>query len=80
MVANSTMWALEMQIEISNVEICRMNILDKIVAQKKIEVAKLPQRTVSAQDLQTAAMAGAGGALDFLKRQHCGDRSGAAWV
>src|SRR5581483_3119523 len=41
-----------------------MNILDKIVAQKKIEVAKLPQRTVSAQDLQTAVQA-RGGSLDF---------------
>ncbi|MDB6021913.1 MAG: Indole-3-glycerol phosphate synthase [Pedosphaera sp.] len=41
-----------------------MNILDEIVAQKKIEVAKLPQRTVSAQDLQTAAQA-RGGLLDF---------------
>src|SRR5580692_11493782 len=41
-----------------------MNILDKIVAQKKIEVARLPQRSVSAQDLQTAIMA-RGGSLDF---------------
>jgi indole-3-glycerol phosphate synthase len=41
-----------------------VNILDKIVAQKKIEVAKLPPRTVSAQDLQTAALA-RGGLLDF---------------
>src|SRR5580693_5785889 len=41
-----------------------MNILDKIVAQKKIEVAKLPQQTVSAQDLQTAVLA-RGGLLDF---------------
>jgi indole-3-glycerol phosphate synthase len=41
-----------------------MNILDDIVAQKKIEVAKLPPRSVSAQDLQTAAQA-RGGLLDF---------------
>jgi indole-3-glycerol phosphate synthase len=41
-----------------------MNILDKIVAQKKVEVAKLPQRTISAQDLQTAVQA-RGGLLDF---------------
>src|SRR3984957_18697264 len=41
-----------------------MNILDKIVAQKRIEVAKLPQRTVSAQDLQSAVLA-RGGLLDF---------------
>jgi indole-3-glycerol phosphate synthase len=41
-----------------------LNILDKIVAQKKIEVAKLPQRSVTPQDLQTAIMA-RGGALDF---------------
>jgi indole-3-glycerol phosphate synthase len=41
-----------------------VNILEKIVAQKKIEVAKLPQRTVSAQDLQTAVQA-RGGLLDF---------------
>jgi len=41
-----------------------MNILEKIVAQKKIEVAKLPSRAVSPQDLQTAIMA-RGGSLDF---------------
>jgi len=41
-----------------------MNILDKIVAQKTIEVARLPQRTVSAQDLQTAVLS-RGGLLDF---------------
>jgi indole-3-glycerol phosphate synthase len=41
-----------------------LNILDEIVAQKKIEVAKLPQRTVTPQDLQTALQA-RGGLLDF---------------
>ena len=41
-----------------------MTILEKIVAQKKIEVAKLPSRTVSPTDLQKAAQA-RGGLLDF---------------
>jgi indole-3-glycerol phosphate synthase len=41
-----------------------LNILEKIVAQKKVEVAKLPQRTVSARDLQSV-IAARGGLLDF---------------
>ena len=41
-----------------------MSILDKIVAQKKVEVGKLPRRSVSPQDLQTAVQA-RGGLLDF---------------
>lgn len=41
-----------------------MNILDKIVAQKKIEVAKLPQRSVTPRDLQNVVQA-RGGILDF---------------
>lgn len=34
-----------------------MNILDKIVAQKKVEIARLPQRNVSAADLKAALQA-----------------------
>src|ERR1700733_12861091 len=41
-----------------------MSILDDIVTQKRIEVAKLPIRSVSPQDLQTAIQA-RGGLLDF---------------
>jgi indole-3-glycerol phosphate synthase len=41
-----------------------LNILDKIVAQKKIEIAKLPPRAVSPGDLQHATLA-RGGMLDF---------------
>ena len=37
-----------------------MNILDKIVEQKKVEVARLPQRIVSTQDLQSALRARGG--------------------
>lgn len=51
-----------------------MNILEKIVAQKKVEVAKLPPRTVSPPDLQKAAQA-RGGLLDFetaLRRPQSG--------
>jgi indole-3-glycerol phosphate synthase len=51
-----------------------MNILDKIVAQKKIEVAALPQGTVSALALQTALTA-RGGVRDFaaaLRKPHRG--------
>src|SRR5579883_2359333 len=51
-----------------------MNILDKIVAQKKIEVARLPQRTISSTDLQAAIMA-RGGVRNFenaLRNPHRG--------
>ncbi len=41
-----------------------MNILDTIVEQKKVEVARLPQRTVSPQDLQSALRA-RGGRREF---------------
>ncbi len=41
-----------------------MNILDTIVEQKRLEVAKLPPRTVSADDLQSA-MERRGGRRDF---------------
>jgi indole-3-glycerol phosphate synthase len=41
-----------------------VNILDKIVAQKKIEIAALPMRTVTAADVQ-AALRARGGARDF---------------
>src|ERR1700759_2459979 len=41
-----------------------MNILDKIVAQKRIEIEKLPQRSVTSRDLQNAVQA-RGGILDF---------------
>lgn len=43
-----------------------MNILDKIVAQKKIEIARLPQRPVSAADLKEAIRT-RGGVRDFEK-------------
>src|SRR5579863_10001750 len=43
-----------------------MNILDKIVAQKKVEVVKLPQRQILATDLK-AALQARGGARDFSK-------------
>jgi indole-3-glycerol phosphate synthase len=51
-----------------------LNILDKIVAQKKVEVAALPSRTVSAGDLQ-AALRARGGQRDFaaaLRKPHRG--------
>lgn len=47
-----------------NYNLSILSILEKIVAQKKVEVAKLPQRAVSPQDLQTAVQA-RGGLLDF---------------
>jgi indole-3-glycerol phosphate synthase len=37
-----------------------LNILDKIVAQKKVEIARLPQRNVSAGDLKSALQARGG--------------------
>ncbi|HWF20279.1 MAG TPA: indole-3-glycerol phosphate synthase TrpC [Verrucomicrobiae bacterium] len=37
-----------------------MNILDKIVAQKKVEIARLPERTVSSSDLKAALQARGG--------------------
>lgn len=43
-----------------------MNILDEIVAQKKIEIARLPQRSVSVVDLKAAIQA-RGGVRDFEK-------------
>src|SRR5579872_2570236 len=41
-----------------------MNILDTIVRQKQVEIAALPQRTVSPQDLR-AALQARGGQRDF---------------
>jgi len=41
-----------------------LNILDTIVAQKKVEVAKLPQRAISSQDLRSALDA-RGGRREF---------------
>jgi indole-3-glycerol phosphate synthase len=56
-----------------------MNILDKIVAQKKIEVAKLPQRAVSPKDLQIAALA-RGGLMDFETALRRPQRGGMALI
>jgi indole-3-glycerol phosphate synthase len=52
-----------------------VNILDKIVAQKKIEIAQLPMRAISADDL-CRAMRARGGGRDFfgaLKNPRRGD-------
>jgi indole-3-glycerol phosphate synthase len=51
-----------------------MSILDEIVAQKRVEVARLPKRAVSAQDLR-AALKARGGRRDFeaaLRKPHSG--------
>lgn len=42
-----------------------MNILDKIVAEKRLEVARLPQRVVTSSDL-TVALRARGDARDFV--------------
>ena len=52
-----------------------MNILDKIVEQKRLEVAKLPQRAISPADLQ-AAMAARGGRRDFAAALRAPRRGG----
>src|SRR5207249_2201218 len=46
-----------------------VNILDTIVEQKKLEVARLPKRRVTAQDLMVAVQA-RGGLRDFAAALH----------
>ncbi len=56
-----------------------MNILDTIVAQKRLEVARLPARPVTASSLQ-AAMTQRGGRRDFLGALQSPRRGGVALI
>ena len=52
------------------VQIFLMNILDKIVEQKKIEVAKLPARLIAAGDLRDAMLERGESRPENQKSQH----------
>ena len=52
-----------------------MNILDTIVAEKRLEVSRLPQREIT-PDVLKAALKARGGLRDFAG--HCGNRGWAA--
>lgn len=56
-----------------------MNILDRIVAQKRVEVARLPAGAVSLETLR-AAMSARGGQRDFLAALHSPKRGAVALI